>query len=33
MAAASTSKGVNDPRLKPYHLLPPEKGPQVRVCV
>ena len=36
MAAAASkgaSKGVKDPRLKPYHLLPPDKGPQVGVCV
>jgi len=28
----SGNKGIKDPRLRAYHLLPPAQGPQV-VCV
>ena len=31
MASKGANKGINDPRLKAYHLLPPDKG--VQVCM
>lgn len=33
MSGKCGNKGVEDPRLKAYHLLPPEKGPQVDLLV
>ena len=33
MASKGASKGVKDPRLRAYHLLPPAQGPQVNLRV